>query len=253
MLAVRVIPCLDVRDDRVVKGVNFEGLRDVGDVAEMAARYDSEGADELVFLDINATADHRGTRFDWVRRAAERLFIPFTVGGGITCVDEVRACLRAGADKVAMNSAAVKHPDLLREVAEQFGSQCAVLACDVKRTSVAPSGWEVYVAGGRTPTGLDALEWIARGVALGAGELLVTSMDADGTEAGYDCALYTAIRGRVSVPLIASGGAGNAAHLVDAIRAGADGVLAASIFHFGELTVAAVKDSLADAGFPVRR
>ncbi len=247
----RVIPCLDVDAGRVVKGTNFVGLRDAGDPVELAARYDAEGADELVFLDITATSDQRGTIVDLARRAADHVFIPFTIGGGIRSVADAQQVLDAGADKVSVNSAAVARPELLDELAEHFGSQCVVLAIDAKARADG-DGWEVYVAGGRTATGRDAVEWAREGVARGAGEILLTSMDRDGTRDGYDLPLTTAIAQAVDVPVIASGGAGSLDDLVDAMEAGADAALVASLFHFGEHTVAEAKARLAAAGVPVR-
>lgn len=254
MLVKRVIPCLDVKDGRVVKGTRFVDLKDAGDPVELAERYDRDGADELVFLDINATYEGRGTMVDVAYRTAERVFIPFTVGGGIRSVDDFRSLLRAGADKVAVNSAAVKDPDLIRRAADVFGSQCVVAAIDARRThSGGRSGWEVVISGGRVPTGLDVLEWVDRVQELGAGELLVTSMDADGTRGGYDNELNAAIASRSDIPLIASGGAGELVHLRDAILEGhADAVLAASIFHYGEYSIADVKQYLSNCGIPVR-
>jgi len=248
----RVIPCLDVTGGRVVKGTNFVGLRDAGDPVELAARYDAEGADELVFLDITATSDQRQTIVDLARRAADHVFIPFTIGGGIRSVADAQQVLDAGADKVSVNSAAVARPELIDELAEHFGSQCVVLAIDAKAREHA-DGWEVYVAGGRTPTGRDAVEWAREGVRRGAGEILLTSMDRDGTRDGYDLALTTAIAEAVDVPVIASGGAGGLDDLVDAMHAGADAALVASLFHFGEYTIAEAKERLAAAGVPVRR
>jgi imidazole glycerol-phosphate synthase subunit HisF len=247
----RVIPCLDVKEGRVVKGVNFVGLRDAGDPVELAARYDAEGADEVVFLDITATSDARDTVVDLARRAADELFIPFTIGGGIRSVEDAQAVLDAGADKVSINSAAVKDPSLIDRLAGVFGVQCVVLAIDARRREDG-AGWEVYVAGGRTPTGLDAVAWAVEGVARGAGEILLTSMDRDGTKDGYDLELVSAVSSAVPVPVIASGGVGNVEHLVDGLNAGADAVLAASIFHFGQHTVHEAKDALAAAGIPAR-
>ncbi|MEH3053987.1 MAG: imidazole glycerol phosphate synthase subunit HisF [Patulibacter minatonensis] len=247
----RVIPCLDVKDGRVVKGVNFVGLRDAGDPVELAARYDAEGADEVVFLDITATSDQRDTVVDLARRAADELFIPFTIGGGIRSVDDAQAVLDAGADKVGVNSAAVKDPELIDRLAEVFGAQCVVLAIDARRRENG-EGWEVYVAGGRTPTGRDAIDWAIEGVRRGAGEILLTSMDRDGTKDGYDLELVRLVSDAVPVPVIASGGVGDLQHLVAGLQAGADAVLAASIFHFGEATVHEAKDALAAAGIPAR-
>ena len=252
----RVIPCLDVDNGRVVKGVNFVGLRDAGDPVELAARYDAEGADEVVFLDITATSDARDTVVDLARRAADELFIPFTIGGGIRSVADAQAVLDAGADKVSVNSAAVKDPELIGRLAEVFGAQCVVLAVDARRRDEPASDgsptWEVFVAGGRTATGRDAIEWITEGAARGAGEILLTSMDRDGTKDGYDLELLTAASAAVSVPVIASGGVGTVEHLVDGLQAGADAVLAASIFHFGQHTVAEAKEALVAAGIPAR-
>jgi len=251
MLARRVIPCLDVADGRVVKGIRFVNLRDAGDPVELAVQYDREGADELVFLDITASHERRGIMEDVVRRTAEVLTIPFTVGGGLRSVDDLRRMLLAGADKVGLNTAAVERPDVIREAARQFGSQCIVVAIDAKRSGA--GRWEVYVHGGRTPTGMDAVEWARRAAALGAGELLLTSMDEDGREDGYDLALTRAVTQAVRVPVIASGGAGSPQHLLDAIQqADADAVLAASIFHFGTYRIAAVKEFIAAHGVSVR-
>jgi imidazole glycerol-phosphate synthase subunit HisF len=250
----RVIPCLDVDRGRVVKGTSFVDLRDAGDPVELAVRYDAVGADELVFLDITATHDKRDTVVELARRTADDVFIPFTIGGGIRSVADAQAVLDAGADKVSVNSAAVARPELIGELAEQFGSQCVVLAIDAKRRAAddPAAGWEVYVAGGRTPTGRDALEWVREGVERGAGEILLTSMDRDGTSEGYDLELTRAVAEAVSVPVIASGGAGTLDHLVEALQAGADAVLCASIFHYGRYTMDDVKRHLADAGIPVR-
>jgi cyclase len=246
----RVIPCLDVDAGRVVKGVGFVDLRDAGDPVELASRYDAAGADELVLLDITATSDKRETVVGLARRAADEVFIPFTIGGGVRSVADAQAVLDAGADKVSVNSAALARPELLDELARTFGAQCVVLAIDAKATGV--GSWEAYVAGGRTPTGRDAVAWAAEGVERGAGEILLTSMDRDGTNAGYDLELTAAVADAVTVPVIASGGAGELAHLTDAVRAGADAVLCASIFHYGHHTVAEVKDYMARAGVPVR-
>jgi cyclase len=248
----RVIPCLDVDAGRVVKGTNFVGLRDAGDPVELAERYDAEGADELVFLDITATHERRDTIVDLARRTADNVFIPFTIGGGIRSVADAQQVLDAGADKVSVNSAAVARPELLDELAEHFGAQCVVLAIDAKARTDA-DGWEVHVAGGRTPTGRDAVEWAREGVARGAGEILLTSMDRDGTKDGYDLGLTAAVAQAVDVPVIASGGAGDLDDLVAALRAGADAALVASLFHFGEHTVAEAKTRLLEAGVPVRR
>jgi imidazole glycerol-phosphate synthase subunit HisF len=247
----RVIPCMDVDGGRVVKGTRFLALRDAGDPVELAAFYDREGADELVFLDITATSDKRATVVELARRAADEVFVPFTIGGGVRALADAQAVLDAGADKVSVNSAAVARPPLLTEMADVLGAQCVVLAIDAKRR--AAGGWEVHVAGGRTPTGRDAVEWAREGVERGAGEILLTSMDRDGTQDGYDLALLEAITAAVDVPVIASGGAGEPRHLVDGLQAGADAVLCASIFHYGQYTVPGVKDVLAAAGVPVRR
>lgn len=251
MLKRRIIPCLDVKDGRVVKGVNFVGLRDAGDPVEAAVAYQDAGADELVFLDITATSDGRDTLTELVERIAERVFIPFTVGGGIRSVDDMRRVLMAGADKIGINSAAVHRPELIAEGADRFGNQCVVCAVDARRRDDG-SGWEVYVAGGRKPTGLDAIKWIERVVELGAGEILLTSMDKDGTRDGYDLELLREVTKVVDVPVIASGGVGNLQHLVDGIEAGAHAVLAASIFHFGDYTVAQARDLMRQNGIPVR-
>jgi cyclase len=276
-VAVRVIPCLDVDAGRVVKGVNFRDLRDAGDPVELAARYDAEGADELTFLDITASSGGRQTMYDVVRRTAGQVFIPLTVGGGVRSREDVDALLRAGADKVSLNTAAIARPELLAEAARQFGSQCVVLSVDARRVRPGdpaqpphhprpydphhphhphhphpPSGFEVTTHGGRTGTGIDAVDWARRAVDLGAGEILLNSMDADGTEAGFDLELIRLVRAAVHVPVIASGGAGDLAHFAPAVDAGADAVLAASVFHFGTLRIAEVKDALRDAGHPVR-
>ncbi len=251
MLAKRIIPCLDVKDGRVVKGVRFVDLRDAGDPAQAAGAYDAAGADELVFLDITASHERRKILLEVVRRTAERAFMPLTVGGGIASLEDIRALLLAGADKVSLNTAAVQGPDLLREAAERFGSQCIVLAIDAKARP--GGGWEVFIHGGRTPTGLEAVAWASRGAALGAGEILLTSMDRDGTKDGYDLALTAAVAGAVPVPVIASGGAGKPEHLHAALtEGGADAALAASIFHFGELSIPEVKAYLRERGVPVR-
>ena len=253
MQTVRVVPCLDVDRGRVVKGINFVGLRDAGDPVELAARYDREGADELVFLDIRASVDSRDTTIDMVRRTAEEVFIPFTVGGGIRSVEDARRILRAGADKVSVNTAAVDGPDLVTGLAAEFGIQCVVVAVDARRSTAVPSGFEVFTHGGRTPTGRDAVAWVAEVVALGAGEILLTSMDRDGTREGFDIEMLKAVGAVATVPLIASGGVGDLDHLVQgATEGGADAVLAASIFHFGEHTVADAKRHLAGAGVAVR-
>jgi len=253
MQTVRVVPCLDVDRGRVVKGINFVGLRDAGDPVELAARYDREGADELVFLDIRASVDSRDTTIDMVRRTAEEVFIPFTVGGGIRSVEDARGILRAGADKVSVNTAAVDGPELVTGLAAEFGIQCVVVAVDARRSTAVPSGFEVFTNGGRTPTGRDAVAWVAEVVALGAGEILLTSMDRDGTRDGFDIEMLKAVGAVATVPLIASGGVGDLDHLVQgATEGGADAVLAASIFHFGEHTVADAKRHLAAAGVAVR-
>jgi cyclase len=254
MRVARVVPCLDVTNGRVVKGTNFVDLRDAGDPVELAARYDAEGADELVFLDITASSDARDTTLDMVYRVAEQVYIPFTVGGGVRTADDARRMLRAGADKVSVNTAAVQRPELISEIAEVFGSQCVVCAVDAKRRvrGGAP-GFEVYLHGGRTPTGIDAIEWAVRAAALGAGEILLTSMDRDGTKEGFDVELTRTIVDSVNVPVIASGGVGTLDHLVEGITvAGADAVLAASIFHFREYSIADAKRALTSAGVTVR-
>jgi imidazole glycerol-phosphate synthase subunit HisF len=251
-VAVRVIPCLDVDGGRVVKGVNFTSLRDAGDPVELAAAYDRAGADELAFLDITASSDDRETTYDVVRRTAEQVFIPLTVGGGVRSTQDVDRLLRAGADKVALNTAAVARPELLDEAAQRFGAQCMVLSVDARRCAQTESGFEVTTHGGRRGTGIDAVGWAARAAALGAGEILLNSVDADGTRRGFDLELITAVRRAVPVPVIASGGAGSAEHFSQAVGAGADAVLAASLFHFGELTIGAVKAALAAAGHVVR-
>ncbi len=260
MLGARVIPCLDVDAGRVVKGVNFVGLRDAGDPVELAARYDAEGADELVFLDITASSDARDTIVDVVARTAEEVFIPFTVGGGVREVDDVRRLLRAGADKVSLNTQAVAHPELVAASAGEFGARCVVVAIDARRADpgygAAPraTSWVVYTHGGRKPTGLDAISWAEEAVRLGAGEILLTSMDRDGTKAGYDNDLLKAVADAVPVPVIASGGVGTLEHLYEGlVVGGASAVLAASIFHFGTYTVGQAKDYLAARGVPVRR
>ena len=253
-----MIPCLDVDRGRVVKGVNFVNLRDAGDPVELAARYDDEGADEVIFLDITASSDARGTILEVARRTAEQVFIPFTVGGGIRTVDDARALLRAGADKVSVNTAAVDRPELVHELSVEFGAQCVVVAIDARRSAAPvteiPSGYEVFIHGGRTPTGLDAVAWARRAEELGAGEILLTSMDRDGTRDGFDLGLTRAVADAVNVAVIASGGVGNLDHLVEGVREGhADAVLAASIFHFGEHTVGEAKAVLSAAGVVVRR
>ena len=251
-VAVRVIPCLDVDAGRVVKGVNFTGLVDAGDPVEMAKVYDAEGADELVFLDITASSGSRETTYDVVRRTAEQVFIPLTVGGGVRAVHDVDRLLRAGADKVGVNTAALARPELLREIAERFGSQVLVLSVDARRAPGMPSGFEVTTHGGRTGTAVDAVEWAGRGQALGVGEILLNSMDADGTRRGYDLELLRLVRDRVSVPVIASGGAGAVEDFLPAVQAGADAVLAASVFHFGTLRISQAKQALREGGCTVR-
>ncbi|TFB99417.1 imidazole glycerol phosphate synthase subunit HisF [Cryobacterium adonitolivorans] len=252
-LAVRVIPCLDVANGRVVKGVNFQNLRDAGDPVELAKRYYEQGADELTFLDVTATVDDRSTTYDVVRATAEQVFIPLTVGGGIRSVDDVARLQASGADKVGVNSAAIARPALISEIADRYGAQVLVLSLDVKRSERMPSGFVVTTHGGRTETDLDALAWARQAIELGAGELLVNSIDADGTKAGFDLELITIMRELSSVPVIASGGAGRVEHFPPAITAGADAVLAASVFHSGDLTIGDVKRELADAGMVVRR
>jgi len=255
-VALRVIPCLDVDAGRVVKGVNFENLRDAGDPVELAQRYDADGADEVTFLDVSASAEGRATTVEIVSATAEQVFVPLTVGGGVRSVADVDTLLRAGADKVGVNTAAIARPELIAEVSEQFGSQVLVLSVDARRTrdgAATPSGYEVTTHGGRQGTGLDALEWVRRAQDLGVGEVLLNSIDADGTTDGFDLPMLRDVRAQVHVPLIASGGAGSTAHFVQAAEAGADALLAASVFHFGTLTIASVKDALAEAGFSVRR
>lgn len=248
----RVIPCLDVKDGRVVKGVKFLNLKDAGDPAEVAAAYDKEGADEVVFLDINASADSRATQLEWVRQVASKVFIPFTVGGGIRTVDDFKAILREGADKIAINSAAIMNPQLISDGADKFGSQCVVVAIDAKRRENG-SGWSVYKNGGRVDMGLDAVEWAVKAEKLGAGEILLTSMDADGTKAGYDLELTRAVAESVSIPVIASGGAGKPEHFYEALAdAKAEAVLAASLFHYKELEIRQVKEYLRERGISVR-
>jgi imidazole glycerol-phosphate synthase subunit HisF len=255
-VAVRVIPCLDVDDGRVVKGVNFENLRDAGDPVELAAVYDAEGADELTFLDVTASSSGRATMLDVVRRTAEQVFIPLTVGGGVRSIADVDTLLRAGADKVSVNTAAIARPELLAELSRQFGSQCIVLSVDARTVPAdgepTPSGWEVTTHGGRRGTGIDAVEWARRGAELGVGEILLNSMDADGTKAGFDLRMLRAVRAAVTVPVIASGGAGAVSDFAPAVEAGADAVLAASVFHFGELTIGEVKAAMAQEGIVVR-
>ncbi len=251
-LAKRIIPCLDVKDGRVVKGIRFVELRDAGDPVEQAIRYDSERADELVFLDITASHEGRASTLEMIRRTADSVFIPFTVGGGVRSVDDFLAILGAGADKVGVNTAALRDPALIARAADRFGSQCVVVAVDARRRQDG-DGWEIYTHGGRTPTGVDAVEWAAQVERLGAGEILLTSMDADGTRAGYDLELLQAVARAVRIPVIASGGAGSLEHLDQALSAGAHAVLAASIFHFGEITVPEARRFLAEQGHPVRR
>lgn len=253
-LATRVIPCLDVTEGRVVKGIQFVDLVDAGDPVELAKAYDAEGADELVFLDITASSDGRDIMVDVVQRVADQLAIPFAVGGGLRTVEDARRMLRAGADKVAFNTAAVDRPELLTEAAEAFGSQSVVAAVDARRRNADDpgQGWEVYVHGGRTPTGKNAIDWCVEVAERGAGEILLTSMDRDGTKIGFDVALLSTVTERVTIPVIASGGAGTATHLADGVKAGASAVLAASIFHFGELRIDEAKAELADAGITVR-
>lgn len=253
MLNVRIIPCLDVKDGRVVKGVNFVDLRDAGDPVAAAEAYDAAGADELCFLDISASHEGRGVLIDAVNHVAERCFMPLTVGGGVSSVEDFRNLLLAGADKVAINTAAVKNPDLINEAAQQFGAQCVVVAIDARKREDAP-GWEIFTHGGRSPTGIDAVEFAKEVVSRGAGEILLTSMDCDGVKTGYDIALTRAVAEAVNVPVIASGGAGNAEHMAAAAKEGkASAVLAASIFHFGEVTIDEAKAALAGVGLPVRR
>lgn len=256
-VAVRVIPCLDVDNGRVVKGVNFENLRDAGDPVELAKRYDAEGADELTFLDVTASKHGRGTMLEVVRKTAEQVFIPLTVGGGVRSEEDVDQLLRAGADKVSVNTSAIARPELLRELSHRFGAQCIVLSVDARRVPEGgqpqPSGFEVTTHGGSRSAGIDAVEWARRGEELGVGEILLNSMDGDGTKAGFDLELLRAVREAVTVPVIASGGAGKAEHFPPAVAAGADAVLAASIFHFGDVAIAEVKDSLVEAGCEVRR
>jgi len=255
-VAVRVIPCLDVDAGRVVKGVNFTDLVDAGDPVELAAAYDAEGADELTFLDVTASSGNRETTYDVVRRTAEQVFIPLTVGGGVRSVDDVNRLLRAGADKVSINTAAIARPEFLSEASHRFGAQCVVLSVDARRVpedgTPTPSGFEVTTHGGRQGTGIDAVSWAARGQELGVGEILLNSMDADGTKSGFDVELITLVRAAVDVPVIASGGAGRLDHFPPAVAAGADAVLAASVFHFGQLRIGEVKNTLADAGVVVR-
>ena len=253
MLTKRIIPCLDVKDGRVVKGINFVNLRDAGDPVEVAKAYDAAGADEVVFLDITASSDQRNTVVDMVRKVAQQVFIPFTVGGGIRTVDDFKALLREGADKISVNSAAIDNPQLIREAAEQFGSQCVVVAIDARRREDG-TGWNVYKHGGRLDTGLDAVEWAIKANELGAGEILLTSMDCDGTKAGYDIELTRTIAEHVSIPVIASGGAGTKEHFYEALTEGkADAALAASVFHFNEISIKELKNYLSDRNINVRR
>ena len=252
-VAIRVIPCLDVHDGRVVKGVNFRNLRDAGDPVELAALYGREGADEVTFLDISASKEGRATTRDVVHRTAGTVFIPLTVGGGVSSVEDVDALLRTGADKVSINTAAIRRPEVIREITQRFGNQVLVLSVDARREPAMPSGYGVTTHGGSASAGIDALEWACQGVELGAGEILLNSMDADGTTDGFDIEMLTDVRRVVDVPLIASGGAGTVGHFVEAADAGADAVLAASVFHFGTLTIGEVKDALAAAGHVVRR
>ena len=252
MLTKRIIPCLDVKGGRVVKGTNFVGLRDAGDPVELAKKYDDERADELVFLDITASHEGRGTMVEVAKNCAAQVFIPFTVGGGIRTAEDMRVMLKAGADKISINSAAVKNPEIISDGAKKFGSQCVVLAVDAKRRENS-AGWEIYVNGGRTPTGLDCLDWVKKAVALGAGEILLTSMDADGTKGGYDIELTRAVSESVNVPVIASGGAGEIEHFYKVLTEGkADAVLAASVFHYGKYTIRQVKEYLKNRGVEVR-
>ncbi|AEX81462.1 imidazole glycerol phosphate synthase subunit HisF [Corynebacterium diphtheriae] len=255
-VAVRVIPCLDVKNGRVVKGVNFEGLKDAGDPVELAARYDAEGADELTFLDVSASQDGRGTMLEVVRRTADQVFIPLTVGGGVRSAEDVDQLLRAGADKVSVNTSAIARPELLQELSQRFGAQCVVLSVDARRVPEGgkpqPSGFEVTTHGGTRSAGIDAVEWAQKGEALGVGEILLNSMDGDGTKGGFDLELIEKVRHAVSIPVIASGGAGKPEDFPPAIASGADAVLAASIFHFGEVTISEVKKQVAAAGYEVR-
>ena len=256
-VAVRIIPCLDVDNGRVVKGVNFQNLRDAGDPVELAARYDAEGADELTFLDVSASKAGRGTMLDVVRRTAEQVFIPLTVGGGVRSVEDVDQLLRAGADKVSVNTSAIARPELLRELSERFGAQCIVLSVDARRATgpdadTMPSGFEVTTHGGSRSAGIDAIEWARTGEELGVGEILLNSMDGDGTKEGFDLELIRKVREAVHLPIIASGGAGTVEHFPPAVAAGADAALAATIFHFGEVAISDCKHAIADAGYEVR-
>jgi cyclase len=250
-LKVRIIPCLDVDAGRVVKGTKFKSLRDAGDPVELAAFYDKEGADEIVFYDITASHENRDTARELARRAAEEVFIPYTIGGGVRTVFDMQSMLRAGADKVSINSAAIRAPDLIDEGAERFGSQCIVLSVDIKRREDMP-GWEVYLNGGRLNTGMNAVEWLVEGERRGAGEFVLNSIDADGTESGYDLDLISEVASRTNLPIVASGGAGQPEHMISAVRAGAGAVLAATIFHFGEWTILGVKEKMREAGISVR-
>ena len=253
MLTKRVIPCMDVKDGRVVKGVNFVNLRDAGDPIELAQRYDEQKADEVIFLDITATSDDRATTVELASRASEELHLPYTVGGGFRTVEDIRTMIAAGADKVSINSAAVKNPDLITEAAKRFGTQAIIVAIDAKQRADNPNKWEVYVAGGRTATGIDAVEWAAEAAKRGAGEILLTSMDRDGSRDGFDCALTRAVARAVDIPVIASGGVGELEHFAQGIIEGeADAVLAASVFHYGELTIRQVKEYMLSQGIPVR-
>ena len=250
-LKVRIIPCLDVDAGRVVKGTKFKSLRDAGDPVELAAFYDKEGADEIVFYDITASHENRDTARELARRAAEEVFVPYTIGGGVRTVSDMQSMLRAGADKVSINSAAIRAPDLIDEGAERFGSQCIVLSVDIKRREDMP-GWEVYLNGGRLNTGMNAVEWLVEGERRGAGEFVLNSIDADGTESGYDLDLISEVASRTNLPIVASGGAGQPEHMISAVRAGAGAVLAATIFHFGEWTILGVKAKMREAGISVR-
>jgi cyclase len=250
-LKVRIIPCLDVDAGRVVKGTKFKSLRDAGDPVELAAFYDNEGADEIVFYDITASHENRDTARELARRAAEEVFVPYTIGGGVRTVSDMQSMLRAGADKISINSAAIRAPDLINEGAERFGSQCIVLSVDIKRREDT-AGWEVYLNGGRLNTGMNAVEWLVEGERRGAGEFVLNSIDADGTESGYDLDLISEVANRTNLPIVASGGAGEPEHMISAVRAGAGAVLAATIFHFGEWTILGVKEKMREAGISVR-